>query len=139
MTDKRHILHALLGAFSILVMGVVAGVALDRVVLIPRHAMSSPVGRPLATPMDHEEVLAELVSELDLTDEQAGQVHGIFARHQPTVDRAWETARSALLAAIASATAEIDRILDADQRERMHEWLEVRHGGAAIHGLNRTP
>lgn len=139
MTDGRHILHALLGALSILIMGVVAGVALDRVVLIPRHAMASSVARPLATPMDHEEVLAELGVELGLTDDQARQVHAIFARHQPTVDRAWETARAALLEAIAGATAEIDLVLNADQRERMHEWLELRHGDAAIHGLNRTP
>lgn len=127
MSHAKHLVHAAIGAASILAIGVVVGVALDRVVLL--HGDSAPHGAIPTDTLDagHSDLLRELGTELGMTDAQASQVHEILTRHQEAVDEAWAAVHSRLASAIDSVTAEIEAILEPEQRDRLFEWLRERH------------
>lgn len=119
LTDSAR---ALLAGFSILLLGAVVGVALDRTMLMPAHAAAARV------PRHHEEVLAELRAELGLTAEQSARVQKIFAVHQGEITQAWSKVHADLQHAIQETTKEIETVLDSAQIERLHAWLAQRHG-----------
>jgi Spy/CpxP family protein refolding chaperone len=137
MSNTKHLVHAAIGAVSILVIGGVLGVLLDRVALA--HSSASEPEHPTATlALDarHEEFLQELQDDLGLTAEQAKQVHEILSRHQGAVNEAWSAVHTILEAAIDSVTSEIEAVLEPAQRRQLHEWLLERHGRAVSHEMS---
>lgn len=133
MSNAKHVAHAVLGAVSILAIGVVVGVWLDRVVLHPNALAADTSSAALALDASHEGFLRELHADLGLTEEQAGRVQEILIRHQKAVNEAWLVVHSRLDATTDSVTAEIEAVLDSEQRVALHEWLMERHGVRAAH------
>lgn len=129
MSNTKHLIHAAIGAVSILVIGVVLGVLLDRVALL--HSSTSELEHltpALALDTRHQEFLKDLQDDLQLTAEQATRVHEILSRHQNSVNEAWSAVHRVLEATIDSVTVEIEAVLAPEQRRRLHEWLLERHG-----------
>ena len=138
MKPDRQTLHAGLGMASLVVIGVVLGVTLDRTVPLPGHAAARPT-EALDPAAEHRAAMRDLVVELQLSDAQKARVEEIFSRHQASVHEAWQIARDRLSTAVDSATVEIAGILDPAQLERFHEWVEERHGSvpSGLHDLGR--
>jgi Spy/CpxP family protein refolding chaperone len=134
MSQAKHLVHAVLGAVSILAIGVVLGVLLDRVILHPVASAADSRSAALAFDATHRGLLQDLRTDLRLTEEQVDQVHEIMNRHQVAVNEAWSVVHARLEAAIDSVTAEIEAILEPGQREGFHDWLLERHGESAAHG-----
>lgn len=128
MSDKKHLAHAALGAISILAIGIVTGVWLDRTILHPQAVLAHSTQAATALDEPHEEFLEDMRVDLGFTDEQARQVHEIMSRHQAAVNETWVAVHERLDAAIDSVTAEIEAILDSSQRSALHQWLIERHG-----------
>jgi len=135
MSNAKHVAHAVLGAVSILAIGVVLGIWLDRVVLHPSALAADTSSAALSLQASHEGFLQGLRTDLGLTEEQAGQIRQIMSRHQTAVNDAWSAVHSRLEAAIDSVTAEIEVILDPGQRAGLHEWLMERHGERDAHAV----
>jgi len=133
MSKSTHVAHAVLGAVSILAIGVVVGIWLDRVVLHPTALAADTSPAAVALDANHEGFLQGLRDELGLTEAQASQIRQIMSRNQTAVDDAWSAVHFRLEAAIDSVTAEIEVILDPEQREGLHEWLMERHGERDAH------
>ena len=136
MSNTKHLIHATIGAVSILAIGVVLGVLLDRVALL--HSSTADLDHPSpAVTLDarHQDFLRGLQSDLGLTAEQATQVHEILSRHQKSVNHAWSEVHKILDAAIDSVTVEIEAVLGPAQRMQLHEWLLERHGQAVSHEM----
>lgn len=133
MSNAKHVGHALLGAISILAIGVVAGVLIDRALLHPSElsAHTEPAATIDAT---HDSFFHEMRADLGLNDQQARQVQEIFTRHQAAVNDAWSEVHTRLDAAIDSVTTEIEAILDQEQRADLHQWLVDKHGVSSGHG-----
>ena len=131
MSHAKHVLHAALGAVSILAIGVVLGVLLDRVVLLHGPSASYSAAASQSVDATHQSFLRELADDLGLTEAQATQVHEILVRHQAAVDEAWSLVHSRLESAIDSVTAEIEAVLEPGQRDRLSEWLRERYGESA--------
>lgn len=126
LTDS---VRALLASLSIFLLGAVAGVVLDRTMLIPAHADAGAAG----VPRHHDEVLAELRAELVLSAEQSARVQEIFAAHHGEMEVAWAEVHANLRRATQQATSEIEAVLDSAQIERLHAWLAERHGRTRDH------
>ncbi len=133
MSNAKHVAHAALGAVSILAIGMVLGVFLDRVIAHPNEPAAHSPTSETALDASHESFLSELQSDLGLTEEQAGRVQEILTRHQAAVNDAWTAVHSRLDAAIDSVTVEIEALLDSEQRAGLHEWLMERHGVREAH------
>ncbi len=129
LTESARVLLAVL---SIFVIGAVAGVALDRTMLIPAHADAAVAGARHGA-RHHDEVLAELRAELGLSAEQSRRVQEIFVAHQGEIEAAWTQVHANLQRAMQQATTEIETVLDSAQVERLHAWLAERHGPIAGH------
>ncbi len=136
MSHAKHVAHAALGAISILAIGVVLGVLLDRVILNPSVLSADTESAALALDATHEDFLRQMRADLGLTNPQASQIHEILSRHQAAVNEAWSAVHSRLDAAIDSVTAEIEAILDSTQRVGLHEWLMERHGVRDAHTVS---
>lgn len=128
LTDSARLVLAVLSVF---LLGAVAGVALDRSMLIPGHAAAAGV------PRHHDEVVAELRAELGLSAEQSARVQEIFAAHQGEMKEAWGLVHANLQRAMREATTEIETVLDSAQIERLHAWLAERHGPSSGHAPGR--
>ena len=97
---------ALLAVLSIFVIGAVAGVVVDRTMLIPAHADAAAAGVRRGVPRHQDEVLAELRTELGLSAEQSRRVQEIFAAHQGEIETAWAQVHANLQRAMQQTTAE---------------------------------
>lgn len=128
MSQTKHAIHAAIAAVSILAIGVVLGILLDRTVLVSAQTGHSVPASASGLDERHQTFLRDLAENLSLSEAQAGQVHEILARHQSAVDEAWYSVHILLQSTIDSVTAEIEGVLDADQRVGLHEWLMEQHG-----------
>lgn len=135
LTDSAR---AWLAGLSILLIGTLAGVGLDRAVLIPAHVGAPSPGTQHQVPRDHHEVLADLSGRLGLTSEQSVRVREIFSEHQGEIDRAWAQVHRDLQGAIDGATTDIETVLDDDQVQRLHAWLAEHHGRIPGHGIGQA-
>lgn len=108
--------RGVLGAVSLVVLGMVVGVALDRH-LLPNEPHAS------AAAALHEMTMSSAEERLDLTPDQRRQIDSIIAaRHNSLLD-VWQAVHSHLGAAIDSLHQEIEAILTPAQRREFHEWL----------------
>lgn len=134
MSHAKHVGHALLGAISILAIGIVAGVLLDRAILHPSALSAHTESAAVALDATHDNFFHEMRADLALNEQQARQVQEIFTRHQAAVNEAWSEVHTRLDAAIDSVTTEIEAILDSEQRADLHQWLVDKHGVSSGHG-----
>jgi len=129
--SRRRSLQALLGGFSVLVIGAVIGIMVDRFVLLAPPAEAQPAATLPGVAADHIEALADLARSLELSDAQTEHVHSVFMKHQSAIDQTWLAMRHHLMAVVDTVTAEIEVVLDPAQRQRLHAWIAERHGTAA--------
>ena len=116
----RRRLRAILAAASLLVLGGVLGITLERVLFTtPVETASEPVDA-------QAEVVAFLRAELDLAPSRVADIEAILARRQAEVTRAWET----ITAAMDTARSEIEAVLTPEQRDRFRLWLANQHAAA---------
>lgn len=120
--------HAVVGGLSVLVIGAVLGIGIDRLVLSPTTTSATPSPAGQFGMADHAAALGDLARDLRLTEAQTAHVQQVFLRHQATIDSAWNEARSRMIGVVDSATAEIETVLDPEQRARLHQWITERHG-----------
>jgi len=125
--------RALLAVVSTFVMGFVVGCGADRTLLNPpSYAAARSTPRDVAR--HHDEVLAELRTELRLSAEQSARVRELFAARQAELEATWEQVHANLRRAMQQTTAEIETVLDPAQVQRLRAWIAARHGpGHASH------
>ena len=125
--------RAILTAVSLVVLGGVLGVTLDRVLFLP--ALMDGHG-----PVDAQtEMVASLQAELGLTQTQADEIAAVLLRYQGHVTQTWEGMRPGLRAAMDSAGAAIEAVLAPEQRERFKSWIREQHGPDGSMGRGRRP
>lgn len=122
--------RAILAVTSLLVLGVVLGIAFERVLFKPAV---SAADEPLNAQAD---MVVSLRAELDLEPAQVSQIEAILARHQAAVTDAWQTIRPRLRVAMDTVRSEIEAVLTSEQRERFRVWLANQHGAS---DAMRTP
>ena len=125
--------RAILAAFSLVVLGGLLGVTLDRVWFLPA---SMNGGGPADA---QTEMVTSLRAELGLTPTQANEIEAILVRYQGHVTRSWEGMRPGLRAAMDSAGAAIEDVLAPEQRERFRTWIREQHGRSGSMGRGRRP
>jgi hypothetical protein len=111
---------AWLAALSLVLVGGVAGVALDRLVLL--HAPE-----PTAAGL-HDVALTSLMDHLDLDGTQRRQVDSILAAHHTTLRQTWATLHAHLGESVDSAHRDLEAVLTPAQREAFREWLTEMSG-----------
>ncbi|HVH66747.1 MAG TPA: hypothetical protein VM716_02685 [Gemmatimonadales bacterium] len=115
-----------------MVIGIVIGCGADRTILSPAAYARASATQHGQFP-HHDEVLAELRTELRLSPDQAARVQEIFTAHQAEIDAAWAQVHESLQRAMQQTTAEIETVLDSPQVQRLHAWIAERHGVASGH------
>jgi Spy/CpxP family protein refolding chaperone len=115
--------------------GGLAGVAIDRLVLLPRyfggrpplgHLMGGPTGRP--APQDRErEFRDRMASELGLSESQRVRIDSLMEGQLREVRAIREQARPGLDSILVRTRRRIDSILTPEQREKAQAM--VRRGG----------
>ena len=133
MIRLKESTRALLALASTFVIGIVIGCGADRTILSPSAYARASTTQHGQLP-HHDEVLAELRTELKLSDAQAAKVEEIFRAHQSEIDAAWAQVHENLQRAMQQTTAQIETVLDSTQVQRLHEWVAERHGVAPEHG-----
>lgn len=128
MSERKHSMKALVGSTSTLVIGIVIGIAIDRAVVIHGHNSPHTPAVAVIASSGTDAAFRDLTEYLDLSDEQALGAHEIFSAHQASVDTAWTAVQDHLGLAIASVVSELESLLDAGQRGRLHEWMAEHHG-----------
>lgn len=119
--------RAILAVASTFVMGFVVGCGADRTLLTPpSYAAARSTHYDAAR--HHDEVLAELRTELRLSDEQYARVQKIFAARQAEIESAWEQVHANLKHAMQQTTTEIEIVLDSTQVQQFRAWIAKRHG-----------
>ena len=128
MSIMKSSMKGLIGALSILVVGIVLGIATDRVVIVWASGAGHQLPDRIGSPEQHQVVLAELTERLTLADDQVAGIHEIILSRQAAVDTAWTQIRRHLLQATSITIAEIEGTLGDDQAELLREWAVERHG-----------
>ncbi|MEO8140911.1 MAG: hypothetical protein ABI742_14755 [Gemmatimonadota bacterium] len=112
--------------------GLLAGVALDRMVLHHRHGPFAGMGRgPGGGLREHPERRAELqkrladriTEDLDLTPDQRLQLEAVLPRHAAAFDSLRTDMDARLRTLLDSSSADVERILTPEQRTR---WVALR-------------
>lgn len=119
--------RAVLAVISTFVMGFVVGCGADRTLLNPpSYAAARSTQSDVAR--HHDEVLAELRTELRLSDAQYARVQQIFTARQGDMEAAWEQVHANLQHAMQQTTAEIEAVLEPQQVQQFRAWIAERHG-----------
>ena len=107
--------RAVLGALSLLVLGAVLGIGIDR------HLTS---GQPHASAAAlHEMAMSSLAERLDLDAEQRRQIDSIVVSRHHALTTTWQMMHMHLGAAVDTVHREIEAVLTPDQRAEFREWL----------------
>lgn len=115
--------RAVLAALSLLVLGAVIGIAIDR------H-LHPDSGHASAAAAFHEMALSSLDERVDLTAAQRRQIDSIVAARHNTLQHAWQMVHAQLGAAADSVHQDIEAILTPEQRTAFRAWLrDVNVGG----------
>jgi hypothetical protein len=128
MSVMKQPMKGLVGAVSILVVGIVLGVATGHVFSVRASGASHQLPDRIGSPAEHQVVMVELTERLSLTEDQVADIHDVIAARQAAVDTAWTQIRRHLQQATAVTIAEIEGLLDEDQAARLREWAVERHG-----------
>lgn len=116
--------------------GMIVGVTGDRVYLIhtrqyfPSRAPGRSMAKHLADRLDRE---------LHFDDQQRAKVESILERHRQSIDTIWSSVRPQLEVEINATNAEIDKVLNDDQRAKFKS-LQLRMRSNRVHrGAEPTP
>lgn len=113
---------AVVAALSLLVLGGVVGIAVDRHVLSSgRH--SAPGDRHGHAAAFHEMAMSSLADRLDLEPAQRSRIDSILASRHHTLRRTWQTLHVELGAAVDTVHRDIEAVLTPEQRAAFREWL----------------
>ena len=107
--------RAVLGALSLIVLGAVLGIAVDR------QLHSSDGHGPSA--VLHDIMMSSFEERLDLTAEQRRQIDSIVGARHNSLRNAWQMLHTQLGAAVDTVHAEVEAILTPEQRVAFREWL----------------
>jgi hypothetical protein len=124
--------RALVAALSLMLLGVVLGVAGDRLWLAHQRPM-------VVLDSSHAERFHTLLGTLGLSDEQRAAIDGILGHFQQNVDHTWQALQPDLAATMDSAQQRIEAVLTPAQVTTFREWLETEHQmqhGATHRGLH---
>lgn len=113
--------RAVLSALSLLVLGAVAGIAIDR------HLVSSDHRTTAAA--FHDMTMSSLEERLELTADQRHQIDSIVAARHNTLRHAWQMLHSQLGAAVDTVHHEIEALLSPEQRAEFREWVREVDAG----------
>jgi Spy/CpxP family protein refolding chaperone len=116
--------RAVIGALSLMVLGAVIGIAIDRH-LGPGERHASPAAAL------HDMTMSSLEEHLDLTAAQSRQIESIVAARHESLRYAWQAVHSQLGAAVDTVHQEIEAILTAEQRVAFRAWLTETGRGTA--------
>ena len=111
-----------------LVAGIVAGLALDRIILVRQHRLLPREGLRFVT----SRVVKRLDRELTLSPEQEKAVTAILERHRQAVENSWKEVQPRMRQEIDKANGEIEGVLSSDQKIRFAE-LRKRWNGRSRH------
>lgn len=111
---------ALLAAVSLLLIGGVLGIALDRHFLAAHGGGSS---HSSVSGMFHDMAMETLERELALSADQRRQIDSLINAHHAQLTRAWERVHSDLIATVDTVHREIEAVLTPEQRARFQAWL----------------
>ncbi|MGH7446324.1 MAG: hypothetical protein ACREK1_01160 [Longimicrobiales bacterium] len=119
MTTKAR---AVLGALSLLVLGGVLGIAIDRHFLSSdRHSLARDRHSPAAA--FHDMAMSSLADRLDLDADQRRQIDSILGERHHTLRQTWQTLHAQLGAAVDTVHRDIEAVLTPGQRTAFREWL----------------
>jgi hypothetical protein len=109
---------------SLLVIGAIAGIAIDRVVQY--HT------RTITLDTVQEDPVGVIASVIDLTPDQRVRIEQILAKHQVMVDSAWHRTRLDLQATIDTVMREIASVLSPEDAKRFLEVAHELHSGGTV-------
>ena len=132
MSDSKQSMRPLVGSASMLVIGIVIGVAIDRVTVVHGHGGAHAPRVVVIASGEPDAAFSELTEHLDLSEEQAGEAREIFSAHQASVDTAWTAVQDHLGLAIQSVMRELESVLEPGQLGRLHQWMAERHGTVPV-------
>lgn len=107
--------RAVIGALSLVVLGAVLGIAIDRHFLPGNHTSAAAAF--------HDMTMSSLEERLDLTADQRRQIDSIVGARHNTLRHAWQMLHSQLGAAVDTVHAEVEVVLTPEQRIAFREWL----------------
>lgn len=124
---------AWVGALSLLLIGLVLGVALDRHVLlrgtgghVPTVHGNQAAGTPASVAAElHEAMMASLAERLDLDAEQRRQIDSIMGARHDLLRQTWNALHVQLGAAVDTVHRDIEAILSPEQRRAFREWART--------------
>ena len=136
---RGSMFRASLVLVSIFAVGVVAGVFLERLHSVSDSVTRSKPGADLgfSGAAVHAAAMSSLERALQLDREQVGQIHKVFEKHQGAVQESWEHLRPSLGIAMEKVHREVADLLNAEQRQAFHDWLEMHGGG--VHQRHHGP
>ncbi len=132
MSDSKQSIRPLVGSASMLLIGVVIGIAIDRVTVIHGHGGAYSPGVVVVASAEPDVAFSELTEHLDLNEQQAAKAQEIFSAHQASVDTAWTEVQDHLALAIQSVMQELESVLEPRQRGRLHQWMAEHHGTVPV-------
>jgi Spy/CpxP family protein refolding chaperone len=104
-----------------LVVGALAGVALDRHVLLPRRFHGGPLHEAGRRPPRDREFRNRFARELGLTDEQRQRIDSIMDRQGRELRAVRQTVQPQLDSIIARTRRQLDSVLTPEQRKKAEE------------------
>lgn len=130
-TARRPAPHfkLLLAAVSLLSIGAVLGIAVDRHRASALHPSPLPLAHGSVADI-HDAALASLKDHLDLDQAQRRQVDSIIEAHHETLRRTWATLHAELMATVDTVHADLEAVLTTDQRRALRQWLGDRSAAA---------
>ena len=109
--------RAVLAMLSLLVVGAVLGIALDR------HLLRAPTAHTSPAAALHEMTMSALEERLDLTADQRRQIDSIVGARHLTLRHAYQMLHMQLGAAIDTVHRDVEAVLTPEQRAEFRAWL----------------
>lgn len=106
--------------------GSLAGAAFTRVVNADESAPRQEPKPQSKEQAPEKKKRRSIFDELQLTPQQDSQIRAIMARTEPKTDSMWHEFRPRIRAVIDSANAQIDSVLEPQQREQLQKWRQER-------------
>ena len=126
---------------AVFVAGAAAGIASDRLELIPRAAVATEPGtdeRP-GPPGPRGTVIEQFAGELGLTMQQKAEIDGLLDYYAQSLKELQRSTRPAYVALMDSVRTEIEAVLDEGQRAQYRARLAERYGADRGNGGSGNP
>jgi hypothetical protein len=130
MTEARGRVRTALAAISLVALGAVGGITVDRL-MHRAHEPSRTVvveGDTVRLSDIHDDPVGVLDRAVHLRPEQRQKITAIMTQHQRNVDALWSDSRHRLQASMDSVLREVSAALDPDQRARFIRLVHQIHG-----------